>query len=98
MARFHRWAKEKSAVYFFFQAEDGIRDYKVTGVQTCALPISEEFAIVYNAAWAQHGEAKEITKEQVMKLFNKMKPIMDERLIWFAYYKNEPIADRKSVV
>src|SRR5205807_9816286 len=25
---------------FFFQPEDGIRDYKVTGVQTCALPIS----------------------------------------------------------
>src|SRR5256885_9234356 len=28
------------SVIFFFQAEDGIRDYKVTGVQTCALPIS----------------------------------------------------------
>src|SRR5256885_9593685 len=27
---------------FFFQAEDGIRDYKVTGVQTCALPISSK--------------------------------------------------------
>src|SRR6266566_9014264 len=27
-------------VIFFFQAEDGIRDYKGTGVQTCALPIS----------------------------------------------------------
>src|SRR5690606_40209751 len=26
--------------YFFFQAEDGIRDFHVTGVQTCALPIS----------------------------------------------------------
>src|SRR6266566_8419042 len=26
-------------LFFFFQAEDGIRDYKVTGVQTCALPI-----------------------------------------------------------
>ena len=26
-------------VFFFFQAEDGIRDYDVTGVQTCALPI-----------------------------------------------------------
>ena len=26
---------------FFFQAEDGIRDYKVTGVQTCALPICD---------------------------------------------------------
>src|SRR5690606_40519885 len=26
-------------LYFFFQAEDGIRDFHVTGVQTCALPI-----------------------------------------------------------
>src|SRR5256885_7170900 len=30
-----------SFFFFFFQAEDGIRDYKVTGVQTCALPISD---------------------------------------------------------
>src|SRR2546430_15691071 len=29
-------------VFFFFQAEDGIRDLTVTGVQTCALPISPE--------------------------------------------------------
>src|SRR5688500_19747877 len=28
--------------YLFFQAEYGIRDYKVTGVQTCALPISTD--------------------------------------------------------
>src|SRR5690606_39620735 len=28
---------------FFFQAEDGIRDFHVTGVQTCALPIFNEF-------------------------------------------------------
>src|SRR5256885_8792432 len=31
---------------FFFQAEDGIRDYKVTGVQTCALPIYTPFRSV----------------------------------------------------
>src|SRR5256885_17060447 len=31
-------------LFFFFQAEDGIRDYKVTGVQTCALPISRRTA------------------------------------------------------
>ena len=30
--------------YFFFQAEDGIRDRLVTGVQTCALPILQGFA------------------------------------------------------
>src|SRR5260370_34382941 len=29
-------------VFFFFQAEDGIRDSSVTGVQTCALPICNE--------------------------------------------------------
>ena len=29
-------------VFFFFQAEDGIRDDLVTGVQTCALPISSQ--------------------------------------------------------
>jgi hypothetical protein len=53
---------------------------------------AKEFAIVYNAAWAQHGEAKEITAKDVMKLFNKMKSVMDEKVIWFAYYKEEPIA------
>src|SRR5256885_11279419 len=33
------WRGTSSKCSFFFQAEDGIRDYKVTGVQTCALPI-----------------------------------------------------------
>ena len=31
---------------FFFQAEDGIRDYDVTGVQTCALPIYKQYMVV----------------------------------------------------
>src|SRR3712207_9148917 len=33
-------------IFFFFQAEDGIRDIGVTGVQTCALPISEEAPVI----------------------------------------------------
>src|SRR2546429_4087296 len=42
--RFSHWTHGKSYYrqkmqYFFFQAEDGIRDVAVTGVQTCALPI-----------------------------------------------------------
>ena len=42
------WEKEKkrNVIFFFFQAEDGIRDDLVTGVQTCALPISQ-LLIVY---------------------------------------------------
>src|SRR2546430_3122955 len=35
-------------VFFFFQAEDGIRDLTVTGVQTCALPIFKEPVFSFN--------------------------------------------------
>lgn len=51
-----------------------------------------DFATIYNASWAQHDGAKSITKEQVMQTFKKMKAIMDERIVWFAYYNEEPIA------
>src|SRR3989441_3626753 len=43
------------SIFFFFQAEDGIRDKLVTGVQTCALPISLnalEFAVLHTAPGA----------------------------------------------
>src|SRR5262249_58043868 len=39
----------ETSVFFFFQAEDGIRDWSVTGVQTCALPIFP--------AWLERSEA-----------------------------------------
>src|SRR5256885_14467183 len=42
--------------FFFFQAEDGIRDYKVTGVQTCALPICEEFVLLLMRTTPQEAE------------------------------------------
>src|SRR5688500_20344154 len=43
-----------TTLVFFFQAEDGIRDYKVTGVQTCALPISLRRISVTNS-WAERN-------------------------------------------
>ncbi len=68
-------------------------DYSASHVESNQLDkYANDFVTVYNAAWAQHGEAKAITKEEVEKLFKTMKPIMDERVIWFAYYKEEPIA------
>lgn len=51
-----------------------------------------DFTIVYNKAWAGHGGLKELKKEQVLMMFKKMKPVMDEKLIMFAYYNNDPIA------
>jgi hypothetical protein len=53
---------------------------------------ADDFATVYNKAWAGHGGMKELPKEQARILFRKMKPVMDEKIIWFAYYNNEPIA------
>lgn len=51
-----------------------------------------DFATVYNAAWAGHGGLKEMKKEQVLLMFKKMKPVMDESIIWFAYKDEEPIS------
>ena len=51
-----------------------------------------DFATVYNAAWAGHGGLKEMKKEQVLLMFKKMKPVMDERIVWFAYHNENPIA------
>ncbi|WP_343701155.1 hypothetical protein [Chitinophaga sp.] len=53
---------------------------------------AQDFTTIYNKAWAGHGGGKEITKEQTLVLFKKMKPVMDEKIVWFAYYNNEPIA------
>src|SRR3989454_5361116 len=46
--------------FFFFQAEDGIRDYKVTGVQTCALPISIDLALLPIGAYEPRWLMKDI--------------------------------------
>src|SRR5436309_6395578 len=39
--------RNRPLAIFFFQAEDGIRDFHVTGVQTCALPISPLLFLVF---------------------------------------------------
>ena len=51
-----------------------------------------DFAIVYNKAWAGHGGLKELKKEQVYSMFKKMKPVMDEKIVWFVYHNDNPIA------
>lgn len=53
---------------------------------------AKEFTIAYNKAWAGHGGLKQIEEKVVKKMFQSMKPVLDERICWFAYYKNEPIA------
>lgn len=54
--------------------------------------IAEDFCQVYNKAWAQHEGNKTMKKETALKIMKTLKPIADPRLIWFAYYHDEPIA------
>ena len=53
---------------------------------------AKDFNYIYNKAWAGHGGGKTLEEKQVITMFRKMKPVMDEHLIWFVYYKDEPIA------
>jgi hypothetical protein len=52
---------------------------------------ASDFTIIYNKAWAGHGGLKQMEEKVVRKMFHTMKPVMDERINWFAYYKGEPI-------
>src|SRR5437773_5766339 len=56
--------------FFFFQAEDGIRDRDVTGVQTCALPISSALASLdlSNGRDAEYRVALALAKADVVPL------------------------------
>ncbi|HQD09998.1 MAG TPA: hypothetical protein PLQ65_10055 [Flavihumibacter sp.] len=51
-----------------------------------------DFCTVYNKAWAKHAGNKELTLQQCKLMFRSMKPVIDERINWFVYYKDEPIA------
>ncbi|HQW46033.1 MAG TPA: hypothetical protein PLZ98_03110 [Chitinophagaceae bacterium] len=52
---------------------------------------AEDFSIIYNKAWAKHGGGKTIELKQAKLIFSKMKPVIDEKIAWFVYHKNEPI-------
>src|SRR5256885_8016187 len=84
---------------FFFQAEDGIRDYKVTGVQTCALPISKQQR-VDDVAAAQFGAGRQIGgggPEFGARLLIGTRPDVDVRVLEELALPTER-PDRKSVV
>jgi len=51
---------------------------------------TEDFRTVYNKAWAGHGTPK-MPSAQAKLIMKEMKPIIDERIIWFGYYQGEPV-------
>jgi hypothetical protein len=51
-----------------------------------------DFREVYNEAWSDFENFHPIEMATIRESFRQMKPIMDEKIIWFAYYNNEPVA------
>src|SRR6266487_5412221 len=67
--------------FFFFQAEDGIRDGRVTGVQTCALPISGGAAIELGGGSVPVSAAAQIAalEGHVRELAARTQPAPDQK-------------------
>lgn len=53
---------------------------------------AEDMRHVYNLAWANREGVKEFSSKQAMALFNSLKPVIDERLLWYGYHKGEPVS------
>ena len=54
--------------------------------------LAHDFHHVYNLAWARHSGVKLMSLDQARGIVREMGPVLDERLLWFAYHGDEPVA------
>src|SRR5206468_7947531 len=82
--------------FFFFQAEDGIRDLIVTGVQTCALPISRRASFAARELGRRADRAREIPPRQAQLRLGRQRHYRPSggRTVQVAVGRGHP--DRKS--
>jgi hypothetical protein len=52
---------------------------------------TDDFRTVYNKGWAKHEGVKPMTEAQAANVMRTLKPVIDERIMWFAYYEDEPV-------
>jgi len=50
------------------------------------------FRDIYNAAWANHKGVPQLSMQLAKHLMKQMKPIIDEKIMWFGFYEDKPIA------
>lgn len=69
------------------------KDFKAEHLQLNNLDkYIQDFVTIYNKAWASHGGGKDMSLSQGRLIFKSMKPVIDPKIVWFVYYKNEPVA------
>lgn len=80
------------AVYERVKRLGDMPGYRFEHIRMEDLPqVAENFRMIYNKAWAHHSGVKPMEKEQAQKMMKNMEPIIDERLIYFAYFNDEPV-------
>jgi hypothetical protein len=68
-------------------------DYNFRYIDKTELPrLAEYIHHVYNKAWASRNENPDLSLQQAKLLVKQMKPILDPRLLYFGFYKNEPVS------
>ncbi|OKL41560.1 hypothetical protein [Pontibacter flavimaris] len=68
------------------------KNYRFQHLDKKNLPkYTSDFREVYNKGWAKHEGVKPMTEAQATAIMKQLKPILDERIIWFAYYNEEPV-------
>jgi hypothetical protein len=93
--------------YHHFISSDGVKpevlekaqrvfqnpDYTFRNIEKKNLKkFAEDFCTIYNKAWARFPGVKPFSVPYALAVIEKLKPIMDERLMIFTYYQNEPVA------
>ncbi len=69
------------------------KDYEFRYIRKDEIPKLPEYIMkVYNKAWANRRDIPELTPAQAKSIVKQMKPIMDIHLLYFGFYKGEPVA------
>lgn len=50
-----------------------------------------DFTKIYNDAWSKYPGVSKLELSQAKLLFGQLKPILDEKILWFAYHNNDPV-------
>jgi hypothetical protein len=68
-------------------------DYEFRHLKKSEIPVLGEYILkVYNKAWANRSDNPELSLAQANLIVKQMKPIMDLKLLYFGFYKGEPVA------
>ena len=92
---FHRYVMEPLSSRLHYKADMMAKDpdYEFRHIYKSEIEKLPEYLLnVYNKAWAKRGDNPELTLAQAKLMVKQMKPIMDVRLLYFGFYKGEPVS------